>query len=93
MSPRTGKVHMTPEQRLEKIEATLEVVTTRLVEIVDVQREQAQAQRRQASSLLELTEKLDAMIDIAGNLQRSEVATRAKLAEIDQKLERLRPPG
>lgn len=84
---------MTPEERFEKIEATLEVVATRLVEIVDVQREQAQAQRRQASSLLELTEKLDAMIDITGDLQRSDIATRAKLAEIDQKLERLRPPG
>ncbi len=84
---------MTPEERFEKIEPTLEVVATRLVEIVDVQREQAQAQRRQASSLLELTEKLDAMIDITGDLQRSDIATRAKLAEIDQKLERLRPPG
>ncbi len=84
---------MTPEERFEKIEPTLEVVATRLVEIVDVQREQAQAQRRQASSLLELTGKLDAMIDITGDLQRSDIATRAKLAEIDQKLERLRPPG
>ena len=84
---------MTPEERFEKIEAALEVVTVRLVEIVDVQREQAQTQRRQASSLLELTEKLDAMIDITGHLQKSEMATHAKLAEIEQKLERLRPPG
>ena len=52
---------MTPEERFEHIEETI-------VQIVDIQREQADVQRKQARTILEVTEKLDALIDVVDKL-------------------------
>ena len=59
---------MTPEERFEHIEQVI-------VQIVDIQREQAEVQRDQArivrnhaQTLLEVTEKLDALIDVVDKL-------------------------
>jgi hypothetical protein len=52
---------MTPEERFDHIEQTI-------VQIVDIQREQADAQRTQAHVILEVTEKLDALIDVVDKL-------------------------
>jgi hypothetical protein len=59
---------MTPEERFEHIEETI-------VQIVDIQREQAGVQRDQAHILrhhaqasLEVTEKLDALIGVVDKL-------------------------
>ena len=73
---------MTPEERFEKIEELLEVVTGRLVETVDVQRDQAQIQRKQTTALLELTEKLDATVNIADGLQRDMAMARRTLETV-----------
>ena len=48
---------MTPEERFEHIEETL-------VQVVDIQRDQAEIQRRQGAVMLELAERVDAVIAV-----------------------------
>ena len=52
---------MTPEERFEHIEQTI-------VQIVDIQRDQARVLRDHAQAILEVTEKLDALIDVVDKL-------------------------
>lgn len=52
---------MTPEERFEHIEQAI-------VQIVDIQRDQAGVQRDQARAILEVTEKLDALIGVVDKL-------------------------
>lgn len=52
---------MTPEERFEHIEQAI-------VQIVDIQRDQAGVQRDQARAILEVTEKLDTLIGVVDKL-------------------------
>ena len=59
---------MTPEDRFEHIEQTLAQIVDIQREQASVQRDQASIQREQAQAILEVTEKLDALIDVVDKL-------------------------
>ena len=55
---------MTPEERFEHIEGVLVQIVDIQREQAGVQRDQARLQREQARAILEVTERLDALIDV-----------------------------
>jgi vacuolar-type H+-ATPase subunit I/STV1 len=59
---------MTPEERFEHIEQAIVQIVDIQREQADVQRAQARIQRDQAQAILEVTEKLDALIDVVDKL-------------------------
>jgi len=59
---------MTPEERFEHIEQAIVQIVDIRRDQAGVQRDQARIQREQARAILEVTEKLDALIGVVDKL-------------------------